>query len=111
VFFELFLCKRSDTVANQTISISVEGPILPGTVFMSRVKCGKKNCRCVDPALRHKVYQWSGNIDGKNTSRTLTREMYLECKKKTANYKTFKRLFVAEVNKALKAAPWMKKRR
>lgn len=97
-------------MANQKISISVAGPILSGTVFVSWVTCGKKNCRCaLDPAHRHKVYQWSGNIQGKNTSRTLTADMYCECKKRIANYKKFKRLFVTEVNMALKAAPWVKK--
>ena len=97
-------------MAKQKISICVDAPILSGTVFVSWVKCGKQNCRCaLDPAHRHKVYQWSGNIEGKNTSRALTADMYHECKKRTANYKKFKRLFVAEVNKALKDAPWMKK--
>jgi hypothetical protein len=99
-------------LAKHTIGISGAGPILSGTVFVSWIKCGKKNCRCaLDPAARHKFYQWSGNIDGKNTSRALTKEMYLECKKRIANYKRFKRLFVAEVNKGLKTAPWVKKKR
>ena len=97
-------------MVNQKISISVKGPILSGTVFLSHVKCGKKNCRCVvDPTDRHKIYQWSGNINGKNTTRTLSRTMYLECKKRIENYKKFKQLFVAEVNNALTVAPWIKK--
>jgi hypothetical protein len=97
-------------MANQIIAISVAGPILSGNAFLSRVKCGKKNCRCAsDPAERHKVYQWSGNINGKNTTRTLTREMYLECKKRIARYKKFKLLFLAEVNSSLTQAPWLKK--
>ena len=97
-------------MADQKINILVDGPILPGNVFLSRIKCGKKNCRCAtDPEARHKVYQWSGNIDAKNTTRTLTREMYLECKKRIANYKNFKVRFMEEVNLALKAAPWVKK--
>jgi hypothetical protein len=74
------------------------------------MKCGKKNCRCaINPKERHKVYQWSGNINGKNTSRALTKEMYLECKKRMACYKKFKKLFLSEVDKGLKQAPWLKK--
>ena len=103
---------RRFSMMNQKNSISVEGPILSGNAFLSRLKCGKKNCRCAaDPAEKHKVYQWSGNINGKNTTRTLTRVMYLECKKRIANYKKFKRLFVAEVNRSLDQAPWLGKRR
>lgn len=50
------------------ISLNAEGPILPGTVYMSRIKCGKKNCKCVESKQdRHIIYQWSGVIDKKNT--------------------------------------------
>lgn len=97
-------------MAHHKISISIDGPILSGTVFLSRLKCGKKNCRCaLDPAEKHKVYQWSGNINARNTTRTLNRAMYLECKKRIANYKKLKKLFAAEVKKALNQAPWMQK--
>jgi hypothetical protein len=94
-------------MVQRKVSISADGPILSGTAFLSRLKCGKKNCRCaLDPAEKHEVYQWSGNINGKNTTRTLSREMYLECKKRITNYKKFKKRFLAEVNKAIKQAPW-----
>jgi hypothetical protein len=97
-------------MVHEIVSISAEGPILSGTAFLSRLKCGKKNCRCaLDPAARHKVYQWSGNINKKNTTRTLNREMYLECIKRIANYKKLKKRFLAEVNKGLKQAPWVVK--
>lgn len=97
-------------MVDQRISISVVGPILSGNAFLSKVKCGKKNCGCAtDPGARHQVYQWSGNINAKNTTRTLTREMYLECIKRIARYKKFKLLFLAEVNSSLSQAPWLKK--
>ncbi|MBN1980093.1 MAG: hypothetical protein JW795_01070 [Chitinivibrionales bacterium] len=92
------------------ISISVRGPILSGSAFETLLKCGKKYCRCAqDPQQRHKVYQWSGNINGKNTTRTLTKQMYLECKKRINNYKKFKQLFMDKVNNALEHAPWLEK--
>jgi hypothetical protein len=101
--------KGGYAMTKQKITISADGPVLSGTVYKSNMKCGKANCRCaLDSAERHVVYQWSGNIDGKNTSRALTIEMYLECKNRIANYKKFKRLFVAEVDRGLKAAPWIK---
>jgi len=97
-------------MVNQKIVISCESPILSGTVYISRLKCGTKSCSCaLDPTKRHKVYQWSGNINNKNTTRTLTKEMYLECKKRIVRYKKFKKQFVKEVDKALKQAPWTKK--
>ena len=88
----------------------IAGPILSGNAFLSQVRCGKKNCRCAtDPAERHKVYQWSGNINGKNTTRTLTREMYVECIKRIARYKKFKQLFLEAVHSSLMRAPWLEK--
>jgi hypothetical protein len=97
---------------NKTITITVDGPILSGTVYKSKVKCGKANCRCaLEPAQRHLIYQWSGNINGKNTSRALTEEMFVDCKKRIENYKKLKRLFLAKVNQGLKTAPWAQKKR
>ncbi len=95
---------------NEKIILQAIRPILPGTVYESQIKCGKKNCKCyTDPKVFHTLYQWSGNIDGKNTSRSLTKEMYLECKKRTAKYKMLRELLKKECNEALKNAPWIKK--
>lgn len=94
----------------ESLTITVSKPILPGSVFESRIKCGKKYCRCYsNPKNLHTVYQWSGIIDGKNTTRTLTKEMYLECKKRTDNYKEIKAQLKKECLQALKNAPWENK--
>lgn len=91
----------------QKIKLIVDDPILSGSVFISRLKCGKKNCRCyTDVSKRHKVYQWSGMINGKNTTRTLNKNTYVECKKRIKNYKRFKNEFNKELRKAIENAPW-----
>ena len=95
---------------NQKITLQGDGPILSGSIFISYLKCGKKNCQCFEnPAKRHKIYQWSGNIQGKNTTRTLDETMYLECRKRIANYKKLKARFDKEIGNALKNAPWESK--
>lgn len=92
------------------VSLCVNGPILHGTVYKSLVKCGTKTCGCAkDQKKRHPAYQWSGNIDGRNTSRSLTKEMYIECKKRTENYRKLKELLNKEIGKAIQNAPWNKK--
>ena len=92
------------------IVLRVSGPILPGSIFMSRVKCGKQNCRCYsEPKMQHSVYRWSGVFMGKMTTRSLTKEMYLDCKMRTKNYKKLRRLLKKESDNALKHAPWNKK--
>jgi hypothetical protein len=94
----------------EKVSLYVDGPILHGTVYKSLVKCGKKSCGCAkDRKKVHPAYQWSGNIDGRNTSRSLTKDMFLECKKRTKNYRKLKELLNKEIDKAIKNAPWVKK--
>ena len=91
----------------QKIKITSIGPILPGSVYPSLIKCGKKNCRCYnDSSKRHIIYQWSGNIDGKNSSKGLTKKMYLECKKRIANYKKFQAKIKNTIDRSLNNAPW-----
>jgi len=91
----------------QKIKLIVDIPILPGNAFISRIKCGKKNCRCyTDVSKRHKIYQWSGIINGKNTTRTLNKDKYVECKKRIRNYKRLKNEFNKELRKAIEDAPW-----
>jgi len=89
------------------MEIVIGAPILPGTAYESRVKCGKNNCRCHDdPAKRHTVYQWSGDIGGKNTSRSLNKAEYLECKERIARYKQLRSMFKTVIEQALEQAPW-----
>ena len=92
----------------QKISLTANGPILPGSIFKTQLKCGKQNCRCAtNPKNRHIVYQWSGLIEGKNTTRTLTKEMFLECKKRIENYKKMMTILKKIITKSLEKAPWI----
>ena len=95
---------------DENVRLNVDGPILHGTVYKSLVKCGTKTCGCAKSQKKmHTAYQWSGNIDGRNTSRSLTKEMYIECKKRTQNYRKLKELLNKEIDKAIKNAPWNNK--
>lgn len=94
---------------SKKITLSVNGPILSGSVYKSEIKCGKNNCHCKDGKKLHVIYQWSGNIDGKNTSRGLTIEMFEECQIRIENYKKLRNQFNEAVEFALKNAPWINK--
>jgi len=92
--------------------LSIDSPILPGSTFMVKIKCGKQNCKCSqDKSKLHTVYQWSGLIDGKNTTRTLSKDMFIECKKRINNYKKLQKNLKKIINRGLKNSPWVKKQK
>ncbi len=95
---------------SKLLDLTVFGPILPGTVFKTLTKCGKKNCKCYNnPEERHIVYRWSGYINGKNSTRTLREGTYEECLKETENYKLLQQELKKLYSEAISNAPWNKK--
>ena len=71
------------------VIITSPGPILPGTISTSHGKCGKPTCRChQDPKYLHgPYYRWTGWINGKPTTKTISEEIARECQKRIENYK------------------------
>jgi len=71
-------------------------------------RCGKKNCRChKDPSQRHgPYYRWTGLIDGKQTTITLTPNEAKECQRRIQNLKKLKATLAKLVKTALDTAPW-----
>ena len=95
----------------ERISIEFNGPILPGSVSTARSQCGKPNCVCKgDPPCLHGIYyRWTGFIDGKRTTRTISREAAMECKKRIRNYRKLQRQIDKLLCQSLADAPWMQK--
>ena len=89
-------------------SISFFGPVLSGTISEARAKCGKKTCRCQkDPKFLHgPYYRWTGLIDGKKTTVTLTKEEAKECERRIKNWKRLQEKISLIGQKALARAPW-----
>lgn len=71
-------------------------------------RCGKKNCRChEDPSQRHgPYYRWTGLIDGKKTTVTLTQDEAKECQRRIQNLKKLKATLAKIVQSSLDTAPW-----
>jgi len=71
-------------------------------------KCGKKNCRCkVDPEFLHgPYYRWTGAIDGKQTTVTLTKMEAGECLRRIENWKKLQKKIALIKDQALQRAPW-----
>ena len=93
---------------NFKINFSVNGPILPGSISIAYLPCGKKSCACFkNKNKRHgPYYRWSGFIDGKRTTRNISKSDMVECKKRIANYQKLVALWDKHINHALLNAPW-----
>jgi hypothetical protein len=92
------------------ITLVIEGPILPGSISTARSQCGKKNCACkADPPKLHGIYyRWTGMIDGKRTTKTISKDVAKECERRIANYRAFQKKLDQILANALSEAPWNK---
>jgi hypothetical protein len=90
------------------IKISASIPLLPGTISTAKAKCGQKTCKChTSPKYLHgPYYRWTGLIDGKKTTVTLTKDEARECSRRIKNWKKLQEKIAKIKENAFDAAPW-----
>ena len=73
-----------------------------------KFKCGKPNCRCQhDSAYEHgPYYRWTGWINGKRTTKAISKEVARECERRIENYKELQKKIDEVVADAIDRAPW-----
>jgi hypothetical protein len=90
--------------------ISIDGPILPGSISTAESRCGKQPCACKKrrgPKLHGVYYRWTGFIDGKRTTKTVSREAALECRRRIKNFRKLQKEIQRLLSEALAEAPWL----
>lgn len=89
-------------------TIELEWPILHGTISTAVAKCGTKTCRCQrDPeALHGPYYRWTGRLEGKLTTKTLSKEIAEECQRRIASYRKLQQQLESLLELAVDSAPW-----
>jgi len=89
--------------------IEFDWPILSGSISTAKSRCGTVGCACKSeqPRLHGTYYRWTGFIDGKRTTRTINKEVALECKKRIRSFRKLQKQIDALIAKALAEAPWM----
>lgn len=87
-------------------------PILHGTISKAYARCGKKNCVCMSksPKLHGPYYRWTGLINGKPTTRTISHKLAEEYKIWIKNYRTFQKKVKSLIDDSLKIAFWSQKK-
>ena len=91
------------------LKIECEGPILVGSVSMAYARCGTPNCSCksLKPKLHGPYYRWTGFIDGKRTTKTITKDQAKECERRIKNYRRLQQKIDRLIEAAMKSAPWI----
>jgi hypothetical protein len=90
------------------LTITLKGPLLPGSLSTARSTCGKPQCPChSDPARRHGLYyRWTGFINGQRTTRTISQAQAQECRVRIKNYRRLQKILARVLRQALEHAPW-----
>jgi hypothetical protein len=99
---------KSSSPAPKNFTLQIALPLLPGSLSTARSTCGKPNCACKakPPKLHGPYYRWTGFLEGKRTTKTLTPEQARECRKRIANFRALEKQIQQLVRQALQDAPW-----
>ena len=83
-------------------------PFYPEAFLQQKVRVESRTALAKDnpPKLHGTYYRWTGAIDGKRTTRTISKEMARECERRIENYRTLQKKIDELVEKALLEAPW-----
>ena len=92
------------------LTIVVNGPLLPGSISTATSQCGKPNCACKasSPKLHGPYYRWTGFLNGKRTTKTISQEVAEECQRRIKNYHALQKQIDQIVEDAFANAPWNK---
>lgn len=93
---------------SKKIALHITLPLLPGSLSTARSTCGKPNCACKakPPKLHGPYYRWTGFLQGKRTTKTLTPAQARECQRRIRNYHALEKQLRQVLRQALKEAPW-----
>jgi hypothetical protein len=88
--------------------INFTGPIISGSVSIAKGQCGKRKCSCKArlPRLHGPYYRWTGFINGKRTTKTISEDIALECKRRIKNYRKLQGTIEKILSDAMKYPPW-----
>jgi hypothetical protein len=93
----------------KTITLHIALPLLPGSLSTARSTCGKPRCACKakPPKLHGPYYRWTGFLQGKRTTKTLTPAQARECRQRIARYRALEKQIHRLLRQALQDAPWI----
>jgi hypothetical protein len=90
------------------LTLQIQLPLLPGCVSTARCTCGKPHCACKasPPKLHGPYFRWTGFLQGKRTTKTISALQARECQRRIRNYRALEKQINQLVRQALQRAPW-----
>ena len=100
-------CKPSGSKV-KTLWLRLDWPLLPGCVSTARSRCGRPRCVCKGkpPKLHGPYYRWTGLLDGKPTTITLSPAEARECQRRIRRFRRLQERLHAWLARAMRHAPW-----
>jgi hypothetical protein len=97
-------------VQQKKLILYITLPLLPGSLSTARSTCGKPHCACKakPPKLHGPYYRWTGFLQGKRTTKTLSPAEARECQKRIRNCRALEKQIRRLLRQALQQAPWRK---
>jgi len=95
-------------MSSNKITFTANLPLMPGSISSASGTCGKPNCACKasPPKLHGTYYRWTGFLDGKRTSKSISKKAADECARRIKNYHDLLKQIDRVAQKGLTNAPW-----
>ena len=89
-------------------TIEIEWPLLAGSISTAESQCGKDACACKlrSPRLHGTYYRWTGFINGRRTTKTISKDQAQECLRRIRNFRRLQKEINTLLQQALREAPW-----
>lgn len=96
------------TMKAKQMKILLDGPILSGWVYTTGNKCTDPKCRChSDHSMRHGLYyRWTGRVNGRLMTRSISEEAAEEFQRRIGNYKALLKKIEELISEEVEAMPW-----
>lgn len=92
----------------KTLWLRLDWPLLPGCISTVRSRCGRPRCVCKakPPKLHGPYHRWTGLIDGKPTTITLSAAEARECNRRIRRFRRLQERLHRLIGRAMRHAPW-----
>lgn len=100
--------RKSRGAQTKTLWLRLDWPLLPGCISTAHSRCGRPRCVCRGrpPKLHGPYYRWTGLLDGKPTTITLSAAEARECERRIRRFRRLQERLRRWLDHAMRHAPW-----
>ena len=92
----------------KTLWLRLDWPFLPGCISTAHSRCGRPRCVCQGnpPKLHGPYHRWTGLVNGKPTTITLSAAEARECQRRIRRFRRLQDRLHRWLAHAMQNAPW-----